>query len=572
MTTQTCQATTGEIESEENDSRETLLVADLFCGAGGSSSGARRAIENLGKKMELVAVNHWPVAVATHQANHPEARHYLQNLETADPETIVPGGYLDLLMASPECRYYSNARGGKPIQDQGRMSPWIIQRWITSINVQVILVENVPEFVHWGPLDENGRPDPERRGLYFEEWVRSLWGLGYHAEWRFLNSADFGEATSRTRFFMQARQDGKPIRWPEASHARDPEGAFGAPLKKWRGAREIIDWSNQGKSLLDDPKYVKKPLAEKTRRRIARGLEKYGGPLAWLYIRLLDLPEYAGLEYPPPHDISFTLDRNGNNGYERSHPVSEPDPNVNGRDCGYLSRTAEDPLVVQFQRDSNCSRIAEPLSTITAQGRKHGLVEPILVEYYSQSDCASVENPLPTVTTKDRHSLCQPTLVQVNHGGDGEGRTQSTAEPLPTQTARGSVALARPTMLQIDHGGRCDGNDRGALSVEEPAPTIVTKNNLALAQPEAVPLQDEENAVDPRRLVIINGKPHLLDIRFRMLQNLELARAMGFSDEETQYEFTGNVSEVTRQIGNAVPVKVAEALVGAVLAAGITPA
>ena len=202
-------------------------VADLFCGAGGSSTGAEKAIEEIGGKMELVAVNHWPIAVQTHQLNHPTAQHYLQDLDKADPEEIVPNRCLDLLMASPECRFYSRARGGKPIHDQGRMNPWIVHRWLTSLNVRCLLVENVPEFTDWGPLLDDDRPDKTKKGIYFEEWVKSLWGLGYQAKWRMLNAANYGDATTRIRFFLQARNDGKPIRWPEATHSKtgSPEPA-----------------------------------------------------------------------------------------------------------------------------------------------------------------------------------------------------------------------------------------------------------------------------------------------------------------------------------------------------------
>jgi DNA (cytosine-5)-methyltransferase 1 len=250
-------------------SEKIFKVADLFCGAGGSSTGARKAIESIGGTMELVAVNHWPVAVETHSLNHPNARHYVQNLETADPETIVPEGYLDLLMASPECRFFSRARGGKPTKEQGRVSAWFINNWLTSLDVRVLLVENVPEFVNWGPLLLPSRkPDPARRGMFFEEWVRSLWGLGYQVEWRNINAADHGDATSRTRFFLQARNDGNPIAWPEATHSRHGGARLEGKVKQWRGAREIIDWSNPGQSLLDAPKYRKKPLAVKTRRRM----------------------------------------------------------------------------------------------------------------------------------------------------------------------------------------------------------------------------------------------------------------------------------------------------------------
>ena len=192
------------------------LVADLFCGAGGTSTGATQAVAEVGGSIDLVAVNHWPVAVETHQLNHPNARHYVQDLDGADPETLVPEGRLDLLMASPECRFFSRARGGKPMHEQQRMNPWIIHRWLTSLNVTRLLCENVPEFVSWGPLDEDGRPDKSRKGLYFEQWVRALWGLGYEVQWRTLNAADYGDATTRVRFFLQARNDGRPVCWAGA--------------------------------------------------------------------------------------------------------------------------------------------------------------------------------------------------------------------------------------------------------------------------------------------------------------------------------------------------------------------
>ena len=348
-------------------------VADLFCGAGGSSTGAEKAILEIGGKMELVAVNHWPIAVQTHQLNHPTAQHYLQDLDKADPEEIVPNGYLDLLMASPECRFYSRARGGKPILKQGRMHPWIVHRWLTSLNIKTLICENVPEFTDWGPLQGDGRPDKTKKGMYFEEWVKSLWGLGYQAEWRMLNAANYGDATTRIRFFLQARNDGKPIRWPEATHSKTGSPSLLQELPKWRTAREIIDWSNPGRSLLDDPKYRKKPLAEKTRRRIAKGLERFGGPLADLYIRLLNLPpeNQGGSAASPenqessPAQESFILNRNGENGSTRIHSVDNPIPTATTRGAGYLVEPTAHPFHGSDRQHTAPRSPEEPLHTIT---------------------------------------------------------------------------------------------------------------------------------------------------------------------------------------------------------------
>ena len=630
---------------------ETVVVVDLFCGAGGSSTGAEQAITETGRKMELRAINHWPVAVQTHQRNHPKAQHYIQDLERADPEAIVPEGYVDILLASPECRFYSRARGGKPTQDQGRMNPWIVQKWLTALNVSVLIVENVPEFTEWGPLQEDGKPDRNRKGLYFQQWIRSIWGLGYEAEWRMLNAADYGDATTRTRFFLMARNDGKPIRWPEPTHSRTRGATMLGTPPKWRGTKDIIDWANPGRSLLDDPKYRKKPLSEKTRQRIAKGLAKYGGPLAPLYIRLLDLPG-TGLQRPDTAKTNeaFILNRHGENRSDRVHPVTDPLPTVttrgtpledeaspfhgsdrqhtvprsseepvhtvttltggglyvvqpvahpfigaNRNNCApkdieepvhsattaprrgsYLVQAEITPFMLEQQSGGAAKNAGDPVPTIAADGAV-SLVRPTIIQYFGQSDSSDVERPVPALTTKARYAVANPTLLEVNHadmGTAGEHRVDSTDDPLRAITTKRHTALAEPVLLQT-------GRDWDHLeSTDQPLPSLVTKNDLALANPDMKPLEEyigeepaggpdaagpRQNGTDPRRLIYIDGEPWLLDIRFRMLQNNELARAMGFEDEETRYEFVGNVTQVTKQIGNAVPVGLAAALVGAAL-------
>lgn len=261
--------------------KRKLLVADLFCGAGGSSSGARKALEDLGLEMDLVCVNHWPVAIETHKRNHPYARHYCEDVTTVSPLKVVPEGYLDLLMASPECVFHSRARGGRPMSEQGRMSAWSIVKWATDLRVQRIVAENVPEFLEWGPLNmKTGRPLRSRKGEYFLAFVKSLENIGFTVAWRILNAADFGEATTRKRLFLIARSDGKPIHFPAPTHFKNP-GAdlFGKGLR-WRAAREIINFGQQGKSIFER----KKPLAEKTLRRIYAGAQKFNWPAPFLVI------------------------------------------------------------------------------------------------------------------------------------------------------------------------------------------------------------------------------------------------------------------------------------------------
>lgn len=491
----------------------TYRVADLFCGAGGSSTGAQRAIRELGGAMDLVAVNHWDIAISSHTRNHPTARHWCVNLDAARPESIVPEGSLDLLMASPECTFFSRARGGKPMNDQSRMSAWHVQRWASTLDVRCILVENVPEFRDWGPVLESGQPDKTKRGMYFQSWVQSLWAMGYEVDWKLLNAADYGDATTRTRFFLQARKDGVPIRWPAPSHARAGSGALFGPVRRWRAAREIIDWTHPGRSIFER----KTPLSLKTRMRIARGLQRFGGELAPHYIRLLDLPA----------DLP------------RSVTTASMQPFVLGQQSGSAPRST-----------------AEPLPTIATDGAI-SVIDPTLIPYYGQSEAASVDVPLGTVTTHARFGLCQP--MAVPYGPKAEAR--SIEEPLPTIMTRDRLGVCTPTAFLVPQFGERGDQAPRLHAIDDPLPAITSHGAGALVQPVAIPGE----SIDPRRLVTIDGQPYVLDILFRMLTNPELARAMGFDDAEITYEFAGTASQITKQIGNAVPVHLSAALVGAIL-------
>ena len=618
---------------------DRLLVADLFCGAGGSSTGARRAIEAQGKRMELVAVNHWATAIATHSANHPTARHVISDVNAVNPNDVVEEGYLDLLMASPECTFFSRARGGKPVHDQGRMAPWVVLDWLTKLDVRNVLVENVPEFVNWGDLDRDGKPIPSMRGRFFEAWYLAFQSLGYTAEWRNLNAANYGDATTRTRFFLIARKGDIPIVWPEPSHAKTDSPLFPG-RQPWRPAREIINWKNVGLSILDDPKYRKRPLAKNTLKRIAKGLSRFGGPMAPLYIRLLDLDNEEDVAPANGSPEPFILNRHGENGYQRCHSVEEPLPTVTCQGSGYIvvpdmepficanrnhagpkrmdepvpgittaygggsmlvtpgaqpfvlgqqsgatPRDAAEPIptiatggkirlvtpfITHFYNNSVGQSPDAPLSCITAQARKHGIVDPVLVEFYSGSDAASVDAPLPTVTTKDRHGLACPAIIEIAHGNgkrgdrDNDRRVHSVDDPLGSITTSPGLALAQPAIVRVNQSGRGGVHVR---DMEEPLPTLTTHNGLGLMMPmlDDVILDASDAGIDPRRIVVIDFQPFLLDIRFRMLENSELAQAMGFDDEDQKYEFVGNKTQITKQIGNAVPVNLAAALVKSIL-------
>lgn len=527
---------------------EVIEVADLFCGAGGSSTGILDALREMGEEAALVAVNHWRVAVATHTENHPDQRPAIcAELDSTRPIDLVPGGHLHYLWASPECTDFSRAKGGKPVSDQRRMSPWLINRWLADLDVEVVMVENVPEFVEWGPLLPDGRRDPKHKGLYFQAWFNSLREMGYEVEWRRLNAADYGDATTRTRFFLQARKDGLPVRWPEPSHARNGRHSMFGTMPRWRAAAEVIDWTDPGPSLLDR----KKPLSVKTRLRIARGLERFGGPLAPYYIRLLDLPvdHSAGFS---TKIAPFTFANRTNNApkgmdepvaaittttgggiatvtpflsayhdrEDTARPVTEPLPTADKANrFGLVEPTAE-PFVLAQGGGGEARPVSEPLPTIVAKGAE-SLVQPHLVGYHRTSGAYDVQEPVPTLTTKDRLALATPLIATLrgtedahlnssakpvdepvptisaggNHHGlvtpiitthRGQSTARSTNEPLSTiSSGGGHHGLASP--LAVPYGPKAE-----ARPTSEPLPTILTKDRLGVATPEAVVITHQD--------------------------------------------------------------------------------
>lgn len=519
--------------------RRPMLVADLFCGAGGSSTGARKALAAQGIEMELVAVNHWPIAIETHQKNHPDARHYCVDLDAARPVDLVPEGQLDLLMASPECTHHSRARGGKPIHDQSRMSAWHVLRWATDLYIRRILIENVPEFREWAPLGANGRPLKSRRGQVYQDFLAALRGLGYVVEDRIVNAADYGDATTRSRLFIMARRDRKRLIWPVPTHSREAQvDMFGNATERWRSAREIIDWSIHGTSIFDR----KRPLAPNTIRRIAAGLRKFGGPMAEPFLVVL---------------------RNNMDAQSVDGPL--PAITASGTHMA-LAQMELEPFVLGQQSGSVARHTGDPLPTVSTDGAI-GLVEseltpyerPFITEYYGNGGAQSAEDPLPTVTTRDRFALVEPYMVQIDQSGGGSG-ARSIERPIGTLVTKQNVALVQPYL--VPQFGEREGQEPRTHAITGPLPAITSHGAGALVQPVVERVGD---LITGGRLIKINGVLYRLDIRFRMLRNLELARAMGFSDDETTYEFVGTGEQVTKQIGNAVPVNTASALVGALM-------
>lgn len=361
-----------------------VKAVDLFAGAGGTSTGLVQACLAAGAKLDLTAINHWPVAVETHAQNHPAARHLCESIDNIDPRKVLDGR-LDLLWASPECTHHSRARGGKPINDQSRATAWCVVRWADALRPRWIGVENVMEFAEWAPLGANGKPLKSRKGEVFTAWVAALRALGYRVEWRELCAADFGAATTRRRLYVLARFDGGrargPIAWPSETHAAAGAGPslFG-PRTPWRAAREVIDWSLTGRSIFNRPK----PLADNTLRRIAEGARRFWG---------VDLKPFM-----------FQMAFDGT-----ARAVDSPVATITAQHRLALVQ----PFVLGQHGGSVARAVSEPIPTL-AQGCATALIEPFVLSFYGGSTVlTSTREPLRTVTTKDRHGLVQPQGLDV---------------------------------------------------------------------------------------------------------------------------------------------------------------
>lgn len=343
---------------------KTLTIADLFCGAGGTSTGAVQAAESLGYRVDLTAVNHWERAVETHSANHPEARHYCASVDSLNPRLIFPDGDLDVLWASPECTHHSRARGGKPMLDQSRATAWCVTRWADALRPPVIMVENVPEFAEWGPLGADGKPLARRSGETFQAWLQTLRSIGYTVDHRVLCAADFGDPTTRRRLFVQAVRGRRRIVWPDATHS--PEGNLWG-LPRWRSAAEaVIDWSIPAKAIGDR----KKALAPKTMARINEGLARFRGS-----------------------PVIVAMEHGG-----RSLSSLDPLPTVTTAKGGAFGVAYLLP-----QHSAGILRPAsQPAPTVTTSG-----AIALVVEYYGNGKAREVSEPLPTVTCNDRFGLVQ---------------------------------------------------------------------------------------------------------------------------------------------------------------------
>ena len=486
------------------------LVVDLFAGGGGASTGIEQAI---GRAVDI-AINHDPEAISLHQANHPQTRHFCSDVFEVDPISVTNGQPVGLLWASPDCKHFSKAKGGKPVSRKIRSLAWVVVKWAKAVRPRVICLENVEEFQTWGPLGADQKPCPIRKGETFQKWVESLRKLGYKAEWKELRACDYGAPTIRKRLFLVARCDGAPIEWPQPTHTRpDTNGKTPKGLKPWRTAADCIDWNIKAPSIFER----NKPLADATCRRIAKGIMRY-------------VVESA-------HPF-FVNTRNGER--EGQHPrvrsINEPYWTITGLGSqGAIAVPTIAPVMTEIANASSprCMPANEPLRTITAEtkGGHHALVTAFLAKHYTGVIGSDLQEPIGTITSVDHHSLVSANLV-----------------------ARGKETKPNE---QNDHLGdvyaflvKYYGNERDGVELSDPMHTTTTRDKFGLV---TVNMGDEAYFIT--------------DIGLRMLTPRELYRAQGFP--ETYQIDTGHDGEAisktaqVRMCGNSVCPPMAKLLVQA---------
>lgn len=562
---------------------------------GGASTGIEMAT---GYSVDI-AINHDPEAIKMHKANHPNTKHYCENVWAVDPVKACNGHPVGLAWFSPDCKHFSKAKGGKPKDKNIRGLAWVALRWAGLVRPRVIMLENVEEFKTWGPLNRGHHPIKAKQGKTFEKFVQQLNDLGYTVEFKELIAADYGAPTMRKRFFMIARCDGKPIVWPEPTHApADSEKVKAGLLEPYVGAYTQIDFSRPCPSIFDTSEEIKekygiravRPLASKTLDRIAKGLKKF----------VLDNPE------------PFIIQCN-HGGERRPNDIREPMPTITGKH-GY---GIVEPYMVQigqtgFAKDRS-KDVREPLTTIVSKN-EHCLIEPTLAPYMGTNTTnhpgGNCKDPIHTITTGNQQCLICPTLIQYHsetskdgvrgqaikdpimtvdssnryglvasflhkyYDGGYKGAGETVENPLPTVTAWDHNSVVTANLIQMNN--HCDGKD-----IRQPLPTITAGDGhfgevraflikyygQGTGQDIEQPL-DTVTARDRFGLVTIEGVDYqIVDIGLRMLEPRELYGCQGFPDDYIiDHDYTGKTyprSEQVRRCGNAVCPPIPAALVRA---------
>lgn len=544
-----------------------LLYIDLFCGAGGTSTGVENARYEDEQCAKVVAcVNHDANAIASHTANHPDALHFTEDIRTLELSPLVAHvermkkiypDALIVLWASLECTNFSKAKGGQPRDADSRTLAEHLFRYIEAIDPDYIQIENVEEFMSWGDMDEKGHPISKDKGRCYEKWKRNVRKYGYDFDWRILNAADYGSYTTRKRFFGIFAKRGLPIVFPEPTHCKDGKNDMFGRLEKWKPVKEVLDFSDEGESIF----CRKKPLAEKTLERIYAGLIKFvaGGKDAFI------------VKY---NSMSRT-------GKYQAPSVDEPCPVVATQ--GRLALAKVNFLSKQFsgQPDSKNISVEGPAGTVTCKDH-HAFVSA----YYGNGHNHSVELPAPTVTTKDRLALVNSVFIDNQYG---TGKPTSIELPVGTVTTvpKFNMVSCKPWIMNTAFSNI-------GSSIEQPSQTITANrkwhylmnpqfasaggsvNNpcfTLIARMDKMPpylveveggIGIQVTSVDSPMTVKIKEFMALygiIDIKMRMLRIAELKKIMGFPED---YVLIGPQSDQKKFIGNAVEVNMARVLCEAI--------
>ena len=505
-----------------------IKAADAFCGCGGATTGFEMKADQLGLDHVSLAVNHWDIAIDTMSANHPKVKAVRADMMTLLPSNVLCG-QLDFFWASPSCTHHSRAKGGRPRENQLRSQPELLYPWIDYGRPKFIVIENVPEFVEWGPLNTKNMPIKKMKGKFFIHFIEGIKLRGYDVDWRVVCCADYGDATTRKRLFIKAVRHGcGKIEWPNPTHAENPEtDLFGTKLKKWRAIRECLDFDDIGRSVFNRPK----PLAEKTMRRIADGIRKYCR---------IDLQPFLVKMY----------------GTGKSNSIDKPISTITAGGEHYaLCR----PFLVKSNNNQTVESVDVPVSTIVAGTVHHALCTPFVITHQTNNAPRSIDKPIRAQTCVRKDYICTPFVV--DHTNNGKAR--SVDKPIPAQTTKDHVTLITPMVLGQQGGAEC-------RPVDKPVPTIATSGAIRLITPFVV---DNANggiirgADEPMNTVTVKDQHmgvfpmledgRIIDIYIRMLKPSELAAAHSFPAD---YVLKGNRGQQIKQIGNSVPVLTAAAM------------
>lgn len=532
-----------------------FLLIDLFCGAGGTTTGA----ENSGVCMVIAAINHDPLAIDSHAANHKHVLHMEEDILVADLRPIIscirkwraiyPNAKL-ILWASLECTNFSNAKGGLPRDADSRSLAYGMFRYLDEINPEYFFIENVKEFMSWGDLDENGKPLSKLEGREYVRWVKRIQAYGYTHDWRMLNAADFGGVTIRERYFGAFYKPSVPFAWPQRTHGkRASKGKmFADELRPWRAVKEVLDFNDLGSSIFDR----KKPLVEKTIRRILAGLKKFHGEQQ---IMTCNSPGYC---VPAERPIGALTTVNNKalvtpfmyqyNGQSIGRSLNEPCATVTIESKLYLAT----PMLAGYYGNGNCSSIEQPCPTIPTHDR-FAMVTPWIDRQFRSGRYASVSDPSGAILTVPKMSLCSAFLVPSNF----DNQPRSIDDPAPTILAsRKHTNIASSFIVNPQYKNK--GN-----SVHKPAPTVIAQQrsyplSLATSTPDGIPrwIESDTDTPEMSELKKFMKNNSIADIYMRMLKVSELKLIQGFP---VDYVLKGPLNEQKKFIGNSVETGVVSA-------------